>query len=237
MSCRTFREQAYEHVVALDLPTGNDGRVIDPAQALERWCAAASEPDLAEHGRTCVQCAGHWKRLLIQVRLLGSLSRLPAPADLEGRVVAALQPGHRQQRAIRAVSSLPHLEAPPVLARRMEAAFITKAPNALLDRVEREYEASRAETDDLRAERGTRSPMAAIVTASLVLLALWAVTPDRTPETSGADADQQLAQGEATASPYRFEIIRISSPRSASLDAATRRWVDGLSGGMLGSAD
>jgi len=239
MSCRTFREQASQRVVDLDLRADGRVRVIDPSQSLEQWCSSVADSSVPEHGRACPQCASHWSRLLIQVRLLSTMVRVPAPADLEGRVVAALQPGHRQQRAISAVESLPSLEAPPVLARRLEAAMSAKAPSVLLERVEQEYELSVSGASSERDERVLWSPMTALVSASLLLLALWAVGPDRGLDAPGSEpeSDQKLARGDAAAGKYRFEIIRVESPRQASLDPATRYWIDGLSGGMLGSVD
>jgi len=232
MNCRTFREQASRRVVELDLRGGERTRTIDPIRSLEQW-----RGDASEHGRNCFSCARHWIRLLVQVRLMCELTPVSAPADLEGRVVAALHPGHRQQRAVSAVASLPRLQAPPVLARRLDTALSNKAPSALLRRVEREIESSMS--GDGRDELVRWSPSTAIVSASLLLLVLWAAGTGRTVNDAGTGPEgaQSLAGGDPAAGSYGFDVVRVDSPRHASLDASTRRWIDGLSGGMLGSVE
>ena len=64
------------------------------------------------HAGACPDCADYLARVVRGVGALSKLSRLPAPAELEGCVVAALQAGARQERAVRAFGSIARLEAP-----------------------------------------------------------------------------------------------------------------------------
>jgi hypothetical protein len=75
----------------------------------------------AEHASTCAACAAWTRSAARLVGELGSLARLRAPADLEGRVVAALQAGHRQVRAAAAVAELGRVSSPPELDQAVDA--------------------------------------------------------------------------------------------------------------------
>lgn len=71
------------------------------------------------------------------VRALAELSELTAPVELAGLVVASLNAGARQDRAVEYASSLPALEAPAVLDDAVAAVVdgdLTSAP-AVLDRL------------------------------------------------------------------------------------------------------
>lgn len=81
---------------------GMQGRSVLPVGLRERL--SRDELALAE-----------WRALLAQARALRSLSKRAAPADLSGRVVAALNPGHQQERAIRSVQSMSRPETPEAL--------------------------------------------------------------------------------------------------------------------------
>lgn len=127
----------------LDDDDGVDGRSVLPKAVQERL--SADETVLAE-----------WRGLVRQARALVSLgthqapglrsSRLRAPADLDGRVVAALQAGRREERAVAAVRSLARVEAPAELTARVrqfaERSFPDeperRAPGALDRLVEQE---------------------------------------------------------------------------------------------------
>ena len=54
---------------------------------------------------------------------VGALPRPALPADLEGRVVAALQAGHRQARAAQAVAELGRVSSPQALDQAVDAEF------------------------------------------------------------------------------------------------------------------
>lgn len=85
---------------------GVDGRSVLPGSLRERL--SADESALAE-----------WRGLVQQARALASLGRFRAPADLDGRVVAALQAGHCEERAAAAVRFLPRVDVPVELAARV----------------------------------------------------------------------------------------------------------------------
>lgn len=118
MTDRSLRDAMLLHVAQaarLD-DDGVDGRSVLPKEVQERL--SADETVLAE-----------WRGLVRQARALVSLGthqapglrslRLRAPADLDGRVVAALQAGRREERAVAAVRSLARVEAPAELAARV----------------------------------------------------------------------------------------------------------------------
>jgi len=70
------------------------------------------------------------------VAALLRLERLRAPGELAGRVVAALEAGAREDRVVRAVTSLPALPAPTVLTRlSTKAVDPLRAPQDLDKRV------------------------------------------------------------------------------------------------------
>lgn len=58
---------------------------------------------------------GWWLCSCRVVRVLGQLSRRPVPRDLEGRVVAATQSGHRQERVIQRLLASAQRRAPKEL--------------------------------------------------------------------------------------------------------------------------
>ena len=82
-----------------------------------------------------------WRRMLAQACALRGLSRQEVPQDLEGRVVAAMQPGARQERAVQAVRGLPERPIPDeleaIVRRRVEQPFrLPEVPApAVLDRL------------------------------------------------------------------------------------------------------
>ena len=78
------------------------------------------------------------RRARTHVRALRSLNRLPAPAALDGLVVAALHGGHREDRAAAYVGTLGTLPAPASLLPRVEhevAAARARVAPAALDRL------------------------------------------------------------------------------------------------------
>lgn len=85
---------------------GVDGRSLLPGSLRTRL--STDEAALAE-----------WRGLVRQARALASLGRLRAPEDLDGRVVAALQAGYREERAAAAVRSLPRVDVPVELTARV----------------------------------------------------------------------------------------------------------------------
>jgi len=75
----------------------------------------------AEHASACAACAAWTQGAARLVSQLGTLARLRAPAELEGRVVAALQAGHRQARAAASVADLGRVSSPPELDQAVDA--------------------------------------------------------------------------------------------------------------------
>lgn len=86
---------------------------------------------LDAHVAACAACRRELARGEMRAKLVRSLDRVAAPSALDGIVVAALQAGARQARAVRAVEAMPALEAPDELARRIPGLV---AP-AVLDRL------------------------------------------------------------------------------------------------------
>jgi len=73
------------------------------------------------HGSVCAACASWAHSTERLARQLQTLPRAAAPAELEGRVVAALQAGHRQNRAVQAVADLGRISSPAVLDEFVDA--------------------------------------------------------------------------------------------------------------------
>ena len=91
-ACRTFRESLLE-------------RAVDAKLAVE----------VAGHAAECNACALFAQSFARCSAALSSLTRKHAPHELEGRVVAALEAGSRQQRAIEALVTLGRLKPPAEL--------------------------------------------------------------------------------------------------------------------------
>lgn len=93
-----------------ELPEGADGRLDLEALALG-------------HAVECDECAA-WVAQLTRLagRLYGMQPQV-APAELDGRVVAALQAGDRESRAVRAVADLSSMHTPGFLEDTVEHAL------------------------------------------------------------------------------------------------------------------
>ncbi len=72
-------------------------------------------PDVAEKVTEDEGQRQQWSALYRQACAIRSLQRIPAPSDLDGRVVASLQTGHRQDRAVACVQAQPVQKAPAIL--------------------------------------------------------------------------------------------------------------------------
>ncbi|MCK6445762.1 MAG: hypothetical protein L6Q99_05160 [Planctomycetes bacterium] len=93
--------------------------------------AGNDTPSFDEHARSCAACASFAARLARATRGLASLPQRAAPSALDGRVVAALEAGHREERAIEAVQSLARVDVPEHLAEHLDRAVtreLSKAP-------------------------------------------------------------------------------------------------------------
>jgi len=106
ISCQSFRAEPPERRDAARdaAPDAAPDPAIGPG-------APALEPT-SEHARVCDECATWARRWKERAASLASLQRQSVPADLEGRVAATLQAGHRQARAVTAVQGLARLPLP-----------------------------------------------------------------------------------------------------------------------------
>lgn len=89
--------------------------------------AGTDTPAFDDHARSCVACAAFAVRLARATRGLAGLPRLAAPVALDGRVVAALEAGHREERAVEAVQGLVRVDVPDHLAEHLERAVTREA--------------------------------------------------------------------------------------------------------------
>ena len=103
---------------------------------LESESSASDDASLSAHLAACGECA-EFARRARQIRAgLSQVSRVAAPRELDGLVVAATQPGSRQERAVAALSSLARLPAPAELVgRALEAPTVRPRAPAVLDRL------------------------------------------------------------------------------------------------------
>jgi len=108
---------------------------------------AAFEDDLREHVAGCAVCAATVRRVGREVELLRSLERRAVPPELDGRVVAACQAGHREQRVADALRRLSRSSVPRELDRKVldPAAGDFPAPSSITPQV-----LERLITEDLR---------------------------------------------------------------------------------------
>lgn len=173
-----------------------------------------------------------WRQLLRQVRAIRTLERVPVPSDLDGRVVASLQAGYRQERAIAHVRALPPEPAPheldvrmgqsagqPFAADGLDPGFL-KAP-AVLDRLVAERARSGGGARPQGSPRSTRLMAAAalLVASSLGLMALLG---DRSSNLGGDGLEMAS---------FSFRVIRIEDPALAHPDLVNL--LGGMSGGVL----
>lgn len=200
-----------------------------------------------------------WQRLVVQVRTLGKLPTLEAPADLEGRVVAAVNSGYLEERAVDHLASLERAEAPPALDARVrhlaERPFSLSgvvAPSVLDRLVELEVEDSRGLVarliDRIVVDDRPRSPLRRIlsrgnetarqlrrvVVATALLAAVglgWSWFGSSSPSASPTARDL-LAAGvrPGESGKVRFESVQPGDGRTLGLEAH----LDVLTGGALG---
>jgi hypothetical protein len=123
-SCKAFRDALHR----ID-ETGLDTSRLDDAGRAASEPRPGAEPDSVpgslpapgdSHLATCADCAAYVARVARSLAGLRGLERRPAPIELDGRVVAALQAGARQERAVRAVEELAPRTAPERVERAVE---------------------------------------------------------------------------------------------------------------------
>lgn len=232
MDCSSFRDQAQRRIVDLAEVGLHLLRDAEPRVELQRWSGPASD-----HAGSCDACMRFWRGLHRQVRLLGDLERVPAPEDLAGRVVAALNAGHREDRAAASVAALAKLEAPSALAGRLEHEFRVKAPAALDQMVEGELEGHETHgtwlgrTVRVRpALAGGSFPRAAQRAAGAALalgLVMWLALQGGA--TKSVAAKERLV---ADSVDYGFDIVQVSSLDEIPVDPALRKWITGFTGAV-----
>lgn len=166
------------------------------------------------HAESCSACSVRWRKHVALRRALTALPPRSAPADLEGRVVAAFEAGYREDRVVASLRSIPTLGAPAELDRRVRALFSPNPAPEVLDRlVEARLESERRAA---RLRRGARRVLQAAglaAAAVAVFVVLREVREDRPA--------------------YAFEIVRLDSLRDAGIDSAARGLIDGLTGGIV----
>lgn len=130
-SCKAFRDALHR----IDETGLDTSRLEDSGRAASQRPADEDAPlsdalpaPLNGHLATCADCAAYVARVARSLAGLRGLERRPAPTELDGRVVAALQAGARQDRAVRALEEL----APRTAPERVERAVQTDAELAAL---------------------------------------------------------------------------------------------------------
>jgi negative regulator of sigma E activity len=200
--------------------TPTDCRAFDEALTdLPPAAAGSVELPLAAraHLGRCPACAVLWRRHAAVREVLHTLSPMRAPADLDGRVVAALEAGYREDRIVARLRTMAPLRAPTELDRRVRALFSPNPAPEVLDRlVEARLEGERRAA--LRRRVGWRLVQGAGLAAAAVVATLLLREP---PTQRGG---------------YDFEIVRLESLRDAGLDDASRGLIDGLTGGIVEAA-
>jgi len=159
--------------------------VSHPVRPLD--AAPSSGGGLDTHLADCAACRRELARATHRTLLVRTLPRFAPPVDLDGVVVAALQAGMRQKRAIQAITSLTPVAAPDVLAQRIAGVTapavlerlvsedLADPAKAVASRYTRRLERLRAPTDlehrlghPPRRSRSRFLPLA-LVTAGLLL--------------------------------------------------------------------
>ncbi|MCE9593026.1 MAG: hypothetical protein K8S98_02435 [Planctomycetes bacterium] len=86
---------------------------MNPTCQSSREALAGNDlPTFEAHASGCNECTAYALRLARIERTLGELPRVAAPETLNGRVVAALEAGHREDRVLRALVGLVRVEVP-----------------------------------------------------------------------------------------------------------------------------
>lgn len=234
----------------MDREEGHDCESQRPA-LIQRAEGASADAHLDAHLAACADCRRDLARAQQRIELARSLPRVAAPLALDGAVVAALQAGARQERAVQAVASLTPVDAPDVLAHRVA---IPRAP-AVLDRLVAEDLADPARAvagrytrrlerlrapDDLQARLERPAPRRrfllaqALVVASVVLVAgsLVLLQLLRAPDALGPGGAEQAGRDAAAgaSADLVFVVERVDS--IGSLDPVAGQLLSGLLGGL-----
>ncbi len=234
-------------------------------QILEHLTAAAVQggswpQELEAHLEHCPACSAWAARLRGHAWALGELQLVAAPAELEGRVVAAMHGGQREDRAVAELSTLGPACAPAELDGRILSLFAdlraegllqpSVAPEELEERVDADLQDLPAATtahllsklprldapEELEARVEDELPLLRHRRASLHLV--WT---RKRALAAGAAAAACLAlwigfnAGPRTAAPqaplFPFEVVVLDD--SSELSPAARGMLDTVSGGAL----
>lgn len=234
-------------------------------QILELLTASAVQAgswpqELEAHLEGCPACAAWASRLSLHTRALGELQSVGAPAALEGRVVAAMHGGQREDRAVAELLTLGAAQAPAELDGRILALFAdlraegllqpTAAPEELEERVDSDLQDLPAATSAHLLSKLTRLEAPAELEARLEGELSDAQRPKNTFQlvwtrqralAAGVAAAACLAlwagfsAGPRQSRPqeplFPFEVVVLD--RSSELSPAARGMLDAVSGGAL----
>lgn len=212
---------------------------------------SASEPEYVAHRDSCGTCAAFVLRLEAQVHALRSMPRRNAPRDLDGRVVAALHPGHREERAVRFLRSMGRVAAPSALDARVgDGAAPLRAPEILdqlvaEDRIDPAQSLTRRFTGKVKRrsapealaqrveavlrtgpggrERARLRPFRLVLGTVAAALLLWAGPWTRAVLSASKDPGWSVAD-------YPFEVRRVDSLGQSDADVVTTRMIASFMG-------
>jgi hypothetical protein len=216
----------------------------------------------AGHAAQCRACALFAGRFAQVAKSLSSLTRKSAPHELEGRVVAALEAGSRQQRAIEALVALGRLKPPTELdgavmaAANGERAYQLRGRHAAPAVLERLVNEELSDPPKARARRFVGSLRRFVapraleqrVSRELVTARVSDARPLRVAAWIGLAAVALIAlstpliieRALTSTHSYPFRVEHINSLREGSqslgaLGADAHDVLDGLGGGILGA--
>jgi len=94
----------------------------------DAFLAAVPSERPSAHRETCDACARWARALEAREAALAGLERLAAPSELDGAVVAALEAGFRQERAIGAVLGMGRVPSPRALDNALQGELVGSEP-------------------------------------------------------------------------------------------------------------
>ena len=204
--------------------------------------ASAFEDDLRAHVAGCAVCADVASRAARAVEHVRALERRPVPETLDGRVVAALHAGHREERVAAELRALRRASVPRELESKLfvdPAAARSDAPR-VLERLVAEDLADPGRVAARRAARRLERLRAQESLLARVDAAIRAGEPRRRARPAAIAAVVALALGCAgwlvsrarTASEprYRFDVVYAKSLDG--LEPITLGFLSGVSGGV-----
>jgi hypothetical protein len=214
-----------------------------------RGQALARARELDGHAETCAPCARWLRGLAARERLLAGLPRASAPAELDGRVVAAIHAGERQERAVDALRGLGRLEVGPgverALAEAAESAAVApleapgrrRAPRVL----ERLVAGELADPGRARAQRFVSSLPRLGAPPELELAVRAELARPRRPHLARSGLWWSAAVAAALIAASTLPRLRreprypfrVEQASRAELEPAFRTLIDATSGGML----